>query len=78
MRRVSAAEQHGSSMGSFDVEPLKYHCSPGVMVAGSETSGKCVLQTIRNGGSGISMLGKAGLRRLQRIFAGLPKVHRYG
>lgn len=77
MRRVRVAEQNSSCIGAVDVEPLNYQCCTGVMVAGGEGRGKCVLQTVRDSGSGISIKGEAGLRRLQPHFPGLPTAYPY-
>lgn len=58
---MGVAEQNDSCIGAFDVEPLKYHCSTGVVVADGEARG---VQTVLVGGSGISIIIEAGLHRL--------------
>lgn len=73
----SVAEKNGSFMGVVDVEPLKYRCSTGFMVAGGEARSKGVLQTVLGNGPGISIIGKAGQHRLQRRSPELPTVYPY-
>lgn len=68
---------HEQSEGVVDVEPMKYHCSMGVMVCADETHGELMLRTVLDSGSGISILGEAGLRRLQQHVHGLTLVHPY-
>lgn len=77
MRCLNVVEQNGSCMGAVDVEPARYHCSTGVMAAGSGARGKCMPQTVLDSGSSISIIGKAGLGRLQSHFPGLPTVYLY-
>lgn len=72
---MSVEEKTRSCISAVDIEPLNYHCSTGVMVGGGEARGKCVLHTVLNSGSGISIIGVAGPHRLQHYFPGLPTVY---
>lgn len=74
VRRVGVAEQNRSCMAALDDELLRHHCSTGVMVAGGEACGECVVQTVLGSGSGIPIIPEVqvSLCRLRRRFPRLP------
>lgn len=59
------------------MEPLTYCCATGMRIPGGEVRGSCALQAVLDSGSGISIIGEAGLRRLHNLFPGLLTVHPY-
>ena len=72
LNRVSVAEKRISGKGAVDAEWLQHQCSVALMVLGGEAKGQCVLPAVLDSGSGISVIGEAGLNHLLQHFEGLP------
>lgn len=75
---MSVAEKRSRCQGAVDIEPLARHCSTATMVKGGAERAACMPATVLGGGSDISIVGEAGLRRLQQHFQGLRISHPCG